>query len=54
MALSTKFVGLIVSTKKERHLWYIGRVRQMNSYYKTLFRQNFKETHDEGEDLRHR
>jgi hypothetical protein len=25
----------------------------MKSYYKTSFGQNFKETHDEGENLRH-
>jgi len=57
MALSTKFVGLITSKKRRRkksHLWYIARVQEMKSYYKTLSGQNFKETRDEGEDLRHR
>jgi len=51
--LSTKFVGLIISRNK-RHLWYIARVREKKSYYKTLFGQNFNETRDEGEDLSHR
>ena len=39
---------------ENKHLCYIARVREIKSYPKTLFGQNFKETHDEGEDLRHR
>jgi hypothetical protein len=55
MALRTKLIGLIVGvSRKKTRLWYIARVREMKSYYKTLFGQNFKGTHDEGKDLIHR